>query len=73
MNRRSRRNHTPIFKAKRSGGSARFRTISKAVCTIQLAREHYTFTPVARTLCIVSTAQISQKGSGSPSRRAASG
>ena len=43
----------------RSGGLARFRTISKAVRTIQWAREHYTFTPVARTLCIVSTAQIS--------------
>ena len=57
----------------RSGGWARFRTISKAVRTIQWAREHYTFTPVARTLCIVSTAQISQYCLEMPSHRAASG
>jgi lipoprotein-anchoring transpeptidase ErfK/SrfK len=57
----------------RRGGSARFRTISKAVRAIQWVREHYTFTPAARTRCIVSTAQISQYGLDMQSRRAASG
>jgi lipoprotein-anchoring transpeptidase ErfK/SrfK len=39
----------------RSVGLARFRTILKAVRTIQWAREHYTFTQVARTRCIHGT------------------
>src|SRR5260370_31687187 len=57
----------------RSGGLARFPTMSKAARAIQWVRARYIFTLAARTRFIASTAQTSQDGSDMPSRQAASG
>jgi hypothetical protein len=58
---------------RRPSGSARFRTMSKAVRTIQWVPAPSTFTPAARTRCIASTARTSQDGSDMRFHRAASG
>src|SRR6516165_8823573 len=55
----------------RRGGSARFRTMSKAVHAIRWVRARCTFTPAARTHCIASTARTSQNGSDMRFRQAA--
>ena len=57
----------------RSGGLARFRTMSKAVPAIQWVRARCTFTPAARTHCTASTERTSPDGSDMRFRRAASG